>query len=275
MAEAKDSLPDLVGVSKRKHRSPNYPVMSLRKAVERVEALAKQYRRHLIPIGLVQTQLGYKSHSSAGNQSVAALKAYGLLDVEGDGDNRQVRLSELGYRVALGHAERAQLLKKAALSPALHAEIWEKYKADGLPDGQVIRHYLVFDRNFNTDSVDSFIANFRDSLVFAGLIQGDIILDDGDDKPADYGLDQGVQDSPASEAGGEKPARHTPPSRGKPMAPGTKEDVFTLDEGPVVLQYPERLSPESFEDFESWLQLVIRKAKRSIRGASQEVQSQE
>jgi hypothetical protein len=36
-------------------------------------------------------------------------------------------------------------------------------------------------------------------------------------------------------------------------------------EGQVVLQYPERLSLESFEDFESWLLLVIRKAKRSVR----------
>lgn len=47
------------------------------------------------------------------------------------------------------------------------------------------------------------------------------------------------------------------------MQAGMKEDVFTLEEGPVVIQYPERLSRESFEDFESWLQLIIRKAKRS------------
>ncbi len=49
------------------------------------------------------------------------------------------------------------------------------------------------------------------------------------------------------------------------MQAGMKEDVFTLDEGPVVLQYPETLSKESFEDLESWLQLIIRKAKRSIQ----------
>ena len=53
--------------------------------------------------------------------------------------------------------------------------------------------------------------------------------------------------------------------RGRPMQTGTKEDVFTLDEGQVILQWPENLSPESFEDFESWLQLVIRKVKRSVQ----------
>lgn len=49
------------------------------------------------------------------------------------------------------------------------------------------------------------------------------------------------------------------------MQSGTKEDVFTLEEGQVVIQYPDRFSQESFEDLESWLQLVIRKVKRLVR----------
>lgn len=47
--------------------------------------------------------------------------------------------------------------------------------------------------------------------------------------------------------------------------PGNKEDVFTLEEGSVVLQWPERLSDESVQDLEDWIQLIIRKAKRSAR----------
>lgn len=49
------------------------------------------------------------------------------------------------------------------------------------------------------------------------------------------------------------------------MQHGMKEAVFPLDEGQAVVQWPDRLSPESFEDFENWLHIVIRKAKRSIR----------
>lgn len=48
------------------------------------------------------------------------------------------------------------------------------------------------------------------------------------------------------------------------MVEGQKEDVFTLDEGDAVIQWPKNMSKASFEDFESWLQLVIRKAKRSV-----------
>ena len=42
------------------------------------------------------------------------------------------------------------------------------------------------------------------------------------------------------------------------------KDVFTLVEGTAVLQWPQRLSRESFADFEQWLLLVARKAQRSI-----------
>ena len=48
------------------------------------------------------------------------------------------------------------------------------------------------------------------------------------------------------------------------MTPGTKEDVFTLDSGPVVLQWPDRLTNEEYEDLEGWIKLVLRKAKRSV-----------
>lgn len=40
-------------------------------------------------------------------------------------------------------------------------------------------------------------------------------------------------------------------------------DTFTLDEGQVILQWPAKMSHESYEDFKSWLELVSRKAKRA------------
>ena len=41
--------------------------------------------------------------------------------------------------------------------------------------------------------------------------------------------------------------------------------MFSLPEGEVFLQWPEPLSPESYEDFESWLNLILRKVKRSVQ----------
>lgn len=45
--------------------------------------------------------------------------------------------------------------------------------------------------------------------------------------------------------------------------PGMKEDVFSLDEGPVTLQWPERISKTSAQDLQDWLDLIGRKIKRA------------
>lgn len=45
---------------------------------------------------------------------------------------------------------------------------------------------------------------------------------------------------------------------------GSRQDTFSLDEGNVVLQWPDKMSQESFEDFEAWMQIQLRKIKRSI-----------
>jgi hypothetical protein len=45
---------------------------------------------------------------------------------------------------------------------------------------------------------------------------------------------------------------------------GTKQDTFTLDEGPAVLQWPAKMSETSYEDFKDWVELQLRKIKRSI-----------
>ena len=56
-------------------------------------------------------------------------------------------------------------------------------------------------------------------------------------------------------------AQTPPPLR---AAAGARQDTFSLDEGNVVLQWPDKMSQESFEDFEAWMQLQLRKIKRSI-----------
>ena len=67
------------------------------------------------------------------------------------------------------------------------------------------------------------------------------------------------------------PSQQTPPPAPQSMTPafsspsvGMKQDTFTLDEGPVVLQWPASMSATGYEDFNDWIQLQLRKIKRSI-----------
>ncbi len=48
------------------------------------------------------------------------------------------------------------------------------------------------------------------------------------------------------------------------LTAGSRQDTFSLDEGNVVLQWPDKMSSDSFADFEAWMQLQLRKIKRGI-----------
>jgi hypothetical protein len=50
----------------------------------------------------------------------------------------------------------------------------------------------------------------------------------------------------------------------KVAIPSVRQDIWNLDEGPVTLSYPAKMSAASYEDFESWIQLQLRKIKRGI-----------
>jgi hypothetical protein len=50
----------------------------------------------------------------------------------------------------------------------------------------------------------------------------------------------------------------------KPRPPGTGKDVFVLDGGRVVSQWPGTLTANEHSDMAGWIKLVLRKAKRSV-----------
>lgn len=175
-----------------KHRSPNYPLFDLKKAVEKTKVLYDADKTHKVPILIVHERLGYKTGSSAGNQAVGALKSYGLVTVEGEGDKRQIAVSDIGRKVVLGAGDTPALLKVAAVGPALFKSLWDKYSATGLPKDDVLRHHLIFDRSFNEDFVDNAVARFRATIQYAKL--------DSSDK---LGEDEGEDEELASDGEGE------------------------------------------------------------------------
>jgi len=63
------------------------------------------------------------------------------------------------------------------------------------------------------------------------------------------------------------PAEMTPPAFIPPTKlplSGNRQDTFSLDEGIAILQWPANLSEASYEDFESWIQLQLKKIKRTV-----------
>lgn len=172
MSEHNQNGNDEGGLKPQRHRSPNHPAINLEEAVAKAASLHEKYGRHHVALGHASELWGYKPNSSVAQQCVAAVKAFGLVEVAGSGKSRKIAVSESGVRIVRNAPDRGDLIAKAAMTPTIHKELVGEFKEKGLPPDDILRQYLVWEREagkFNEESVDGFIARFRETLGYAGL----------------------------------------------------------------------------------------------------------
>ena len=133
---------------------------------------------------------GYKEKSGAGSLKLAALKKFRLLEVQGAGSKREIKLTDLAKTILFYRDDPEnpriyeESIQEAALNPTIHQELWSKYDGD-LPSDRTIKAYLLFQRNagkFAEASVDGFIRQFRRTITFANLEKNDNMFSDEEDK---------------------------------------------------------------------------------------------
>ena len=171
--------------TRKRDRSPSYPGIDLAAALQRAQALYSQEREHAASVETILDHWGYEPKSGGGLVVLAALKKFGLLVDEGTGSRRKARLSDEAVRILLDEredsTERERLMQEAALKPPIHMELWQKYGAS-LPSDSNLRHELRFEKGFTGRGVAEFIPQFRSTLTFAQLAEGDKLSADGEDK---------------------------------------------------------------------------------------------
>jgi hypothetical protein len=158
----------------KKDRSPNFPFISLPKAVSRAEAINSAHRREAARLSSVGTTWNYGAKSSGLLQTVAALKQFGLLEDIGSGDDRKVMLTDLARRILLDTRPGAkeQALKEAARRPRLIAEYLSRWVPDRPSDSHCISE-LHLDRGFTNEAARSFLRVFDETISFANLAEDD------------------------------------------------------------------------------------------------------
>jgi len=267
------------GKSKRGavHRSPSFPAISLKTAIDRARTFYQHEKRSAANVVVASKHWGYSFSSSGGKQTLAALIAYGLMDDKGSGEQRHVQLTDLAFRILLDErpdsTERDKALYKAALTPKLHAEIFGRWP-DTLPSDPNLRHYLLIDKKFNENSVDDFIRQLRVTAEYAKVYSIEFVDEDAPFELNGSPLND-AQSSQATDVLREpKEVNVFPPAPQTlgyvPAVGGSevRQDTFSLDEGQVVLQWPAKLSENSYEDLKDWLDLQLRKIKRNVRSDS-------
>jgi len=248
------------GKSSSRVRSPKYPAFSLQKALERTTEFWDIEKRNAVPVSVAMKHWKYSPKSSGGLKAVAALITFGLLDTKGMGRARKVLLTDLAIRIVTDKRgpsdERDSLIKEAAIKPKIYREILDQFPND-LPSDESLSHYLINDKRFNDEAVPGFLKDFRDTLTFAKLSNADIIADENKAK------DENQNDS--KDAINSTSKHQDPLKKAPPVKSGVAQATLPLEEGMVLLQWPESLSATSLEDIESWLELLKRRVRRSVK----------
>lgn len=315
MSDAQSGTGSKLKVGSAGGRSPAYPFISLEKALERVQQLKDAEGFYTVPVTSAYKAWGISEKSSSSPQVLAALKHFGLVEYDGSGASRSVKLSDMARRIIMdvrpGSADREKLIKQAALTPPIHRDLLKQYPV-GFPSDATMQTFLVLERGFNENGAKSLIAEIKDTFAFAKVGEPDNIPSQqelgeveahGDDDPSsdivrggavlgdliqwesggvlqfkepqkvraihDDGAWVWVEGSntaiPMNEVIVEHPSRGSfdpPPPPSKVLGAGRREDKASLDEGEVILEWPETLSEASVKDFEYWMKGIIHRARR-------------
>jgi hypothetical protein len=143
-------------------RSPNYPALSLKDAIEKVGMLHRNNQTHPAPREIVAKAIGYNSLNGASATAISALNKYGLLDGRGD----DLKVSDRAMSILHPHSkqERIEALKAAAREPKLFAELAERFPG-GVQSDDLLKNYLL--RNgFATGAVTQAIQAYRETSDF-------------------------------------------------------------------------------------------------------------
>lgn len=218
-----------------KHRSPNYPFIGLADALDRLAQLHELGRGHFVPVKAARDKWEYQQN--AGDRTVAALRAYGLVEVTGESEKRQLKPTDSGLKILENHSQKDALIKAAALMPALHGEIWVKYSGN-LPRDPVIKEFLRWDKNFNPDNIDKFLKQFRETIAFANLSTSDIM--DTDEGAVDTSI---VQETPENTGRKDKNLKQSTLAKGVMF----NINIDVLENGEINVTNGGALTSETFE----------------------------
>ncbi len=235
----------------KRERSPRFPFINLEKAIERAQQYYENEKRGSAVVGVAGKHWGYAAKSSGLMQTIAALKSYGLLEDEGSGTDRKVRLSDLALRILLDQRpnsqERQTYIRSAALNPGIARVIYDS-SPENPPSPANLEHKLIFDYKFNQEAAKSAVDIYFNNQAFAKLYSS---VDETQNKDSDKELMkewQGEYKQPISVDVSTNPIAKT-------------EKIIGPD-GLIVVQFSQEPSWNSYDFLEQYIQLRKRVLKK-------------
>jgi hypothetical protein len=206
---------------RKRDRSPGYPGIDLETAILNAREFYAKEGRHFVPVTVAIKHWGFRAWSGSANVALAAPIKFGLMEDDGKGEQRKVRLTELGLRLAReGNPNRGADLREAALKPKIYQELWEHSEQQGgIPSDETLAWWLR-ERNFTENAIREFIPRFRSTVGYAELLAGGMVTE-------------------ASSEGKVPPAQQPPQRLSPPTLFGAMEESRRMTSTPEgILQFP-------------------------------------
>lgn len=144
-----------------KTRSPEYPAIGLKEAIEKARLVwSKDYQAKL-PKKVMAEHMGYKSLSGASLPILSALAKYGLIEGRGD----ETRISNRAVAILAhprGTPDRVIAIAEAAAAPDLFGELDAKFPQKAKASDAALRSYLLTQK-FTHAAADAAIRAYRDT----------------------------------------------------------------------------------------------------------------
>lgn len=151
-------------------RGPSYPYINLEQAIGVVQKVWDYTKRSAAPVSSIVTEaLGSSPTSSGTQKTLAAIKAFGLIEEIQSPNGNTARVTDRAIRILLNEKdspERAQALKDAALSPKWYQFCWEEWGRE-MPASMKSR--LLIEHHFVESTVDGFLDDFKKTMEFAKI----------------------------------------------------------------------------------------------------------
>lgn len=207
-------------------RSPNYPSMSLGEAIEAMRPILEKDGRNKISRPTVARHLGYTSLNGRSLGKIGALRAYGLLDGNGD----ELRVSDTCMallRAPENSPARREAIREAFDGPPLFRELNAERGDDRISKENLV--WQLDQRGFTPEAAQRAAETYLESEKLVSQILGGYV-------PNDVG---GANNAPS---GG---AKHNPPPPPPPNPGGGQHAGYALMAGERLV-FTEEDSPQQY-----------------------------
>lgn len=241
-------------------RSPEYPYIDLSGAISHIETLYNKEGRAPVPKEVVAEHCGYASYNGSAAKVLAALKKYGLITkVDSGFQLTEDAIAIVALKGADPNGIRAKAIKTSADSVELFSSMRDEFGASASAPNLTAQLQM---KGFSKEGAAKASKVYLSTMELVSRESG------GYDEPLEVELtpelDEEVVTVVDTNADTAQKVGNTRTFPAPETSLDVRTEVFNLDDGRVVIEYPDELSVESYEDLSDYMELFLRKLKRRI-----------